>query len=91
MTIRDIKTLSNIIQSRIDLGMQLDSSILNNFEKETKNKNFLFSNSIDFIYEAFNFDKKIRNKSFNKILKIIGKNKSLNSYLIKFADRGLNF
>jgi len=83
MTIRDIKTLSNIIQSRIDLGMQLDSSILNNFEKETKNKNFLF--------EAFNFDKKIRNKSFNKILKIIGKNKSLNSYLIKFADRGLNF
>ena len=91
MTIRDIKTLSNIIQNRIDLGMQLDSSILNNFEKETKNKNFLFSNSIDFIYEVFNFDKKIRNKSFNKILKIIGKNKSLNSYLIKFADRGLNF
>jgi len=91
MTIRDVKTLSNIIQNRIDLGMQLDSSILNDFEKETKNKNFLFSNSIDFIYEVFNFDKKIRNKSFNKILKIIGKNKSLNSYLIKFADRGLNF
>jgi len=91
MTIRDIKTLSNIIQNRIDLGIQLDSSILNDFENETKNKNFLFSNSIDFIYEVFNFDKKIRNKSFNKILKIIGKNKSLNSYLIKFADRGLNF
>ena len=91
MTIRDIKTLSNIIQNRIDLGIQLDSSILNDFENETKNKNFLFSNSIDFIYEVFNFDKKIRNKSFNKILKIIGKNKSLNSYLIKFADRGFNF
>ena len=91
MTIRDIKTLSNIIQNRIDLGIQLDSSILNDFENETKNKNFLFSNSIDFIYEVFNFDKKIRNKSFNKILKIIGKNKSLNSFLIKFADRGFNF
>ena len=91
MTIRDVKTLSNIIQNRIDLGMQLDSSILNDFETKTKNKNFLFSNSIDFIYEVFNFDKKIKNKSFNKILKIIGKNKSLNSYLIKFADRGLNF
>ena len=58
MTIRDIKTLSKIIQNKIDLGMQLDSSILSDFEKETKNKNFLFSNSVDFIYEVFNFDKK---------------------------------
>jgi len=91
MTIRDIKVLSLIIQSKIDLGLQLDSSILDIFEKKTKNKNFLFSNSIDFIYEVFNFDKKIRNKSFNKILKIIGKNKNLTNYLIKLADRGLNF
>ena len=91
MTIRDIKILSEIIQNKIDLGMQLDSSILDNFEKETKIKNFIFSNSIDFIYEVFNFDKKIRNKSFNKILRILGKNKSLTNYLIKFADRGLNF
>jgi len=90
MTIRDIKVLSEIIQNKIDLGMQLDSSILNKFEKETKNKNFLFSKSIDFIYEVFNFDKKIRSKSFNKILKIVGKNKNLSSYFIKFADRGLN-
>jgi 2-octaprenyl-6-methoxyphenol hydroxylase len=91
MTIRDIKVLSEIIQNKIDLGMQLDSSILIEFEKETKNKNFLFSNSIDFIYEAFNFDKKIRNKTFNKILRIVGKNKNLSGYFIKLADRGLNF
>ena len=91
MTIRDIKTLSNIIQNRIDLGIQLDSSILNDFENETKNKNFLFSNSIDFIYEVFNFDKKIRNKSFNNILKVIGKSKSFSGYMVKFADKGLNF
>ena len=91
MTIRDIKVLSRIIQNKIDLGMQLDSSILNEFEKETKNKNFLFSNSIDFIYEAFNFDKKIKNKSFKKILRIIGKNKNLSGYFIKLADEGLNF
>ena len=91
MTIRDIKVLSEIIQNKINLGMQLDSSILKNFEKETKSKNFLFSNSIDFIYETFNFDKKTRTKSFNKILKIIGKNKTLTNYLIKLADKGLNF
>ena len=91
MTIRDIKTLSKIIQNKISLGMQLDSSILNDFEKETKNKNFLFSNSVDFIYEVFNFDKKKKSKSFNKILKIIGKNKNLTNYFIKLADKGLNF
>ena len=91
MTIRDIKVLSEIIQNKINLGMQLDSSILNKFEKETKNKNFIFSNSVDFIYEVFNFDKKIRSKSFNKILKIVGKNKNLSGYFIRLADRGLNF
>ena len=91
MTIRDIKVLSRIIQNKIDLGMQLDSSILNEFEKETKNKNFLFSNSIDFIYEVFNLDTKIKNKNFNKIIKTIGSNKNLLTYFIKLADRGLNF
>jgi len=91
MTIRDIKVLSGIIQNKIDLGIQLDSSILTEFEKATKNKNFLFSNSVDFIYEAFNFDKKIRSKSFNEILRIVGKNKNLSGYLIKIADRGLSF
>ena len=91
MTIRDIKVLSKIIQNKIDLGMQLDSSILNEFTKETQHKNFLFSNSVDFIYEVFNLDKKINGNSFNKILRILGKNKNLSSYFIKLADRGLNF
>ena len=91
MTIRDIKVLSGIIQNKIDLGMHLDSAILSEFEKMTKNKNFIFSSSIDFIYEVFNLDKKTRSKNFNKILKVIGKNKNLTNYLIKLADKGLNF
>jgi 2-octaprenyl-6-methoxyphenol hydroxylase len=91
MTIRDIKVLSEIIQNKIDLGLQLDSSILSEFEKEAKIKNFLFSNSIDFIYEIFNLDKKIESKGFNKVLKVIGKNKNLTNYFIKLADKGLNF
>ena len=91
MTIRDIKVLSKIIQKKIDLGMQLDSLILQDFEKETKNKNFIFSNSIDFIYEVFNYDKGTKNKNLNNILKIIGKNKRLTNFFIKSADKGLNF
>ena len=91
MTIRDIKVLSEIIQKKIDLGIQLDSTILSDFEKETKNKNFLFLNSVDFIHEIFNFDKETKNKSFSEILKIIGKNKNLTNFFIKSADKGLNF
>jgi 2-octaprenyl-6-methoxyphenol hydroxylase len=91
MTIRNIKILSRIIQNKIDLGIQLDSSILIEFEKKTKSKNFIFSQGIDFIHEVFNFDKKTRGKGFNNFLKIMGSNKNLTNYLIKFADKGLNF
>ena len=73
------------------MGMQLDSTILSDFEKETKNKNFLFSNSVDFIYEVFNFDKKLKSKKFNRFLKFFGKNKDLTNFFIKLADKGLNF
>ena len=90
MTIRDIKILSEIIQNKIDLGMQLDSLIFEQFEKKTKHKNFIFSNGIDFIYEFFNFDKKTKDNNLSKILRFIGKNKYLNKTLIKFADNGLN-
>jgi len=91
MTIRDIKILSEIIQSKIELGLQIDCSISNTFEKQTKNKNFVFSNGIDFIYQIFNIEKETKNKNFNRILKVIGKNDNFNNFLIKFADRGINF
>ena len=70
--------------------MQLDSSILSDFEKETKNKTFFFSNGIDLIYEVFNFDKKIRNKNFD-YLKNFKHGFSLTNFFIGLADKGLNF
>ena len=91
MTIRDIKILSSIIQEKIELGLNIDSSILNDFELKAKNKNFVFSNAIDFIYEIFNIDKKITNKNFIRFLKGIGKNDKFNNLLIKFANKGINF
>ena len=90
MTIRDIKVLSEIIQNKIDLGLQLDTLILEEFENKTKNKNFIFSNGINLIYEFFNFDKKREGKNLNKILKYFGTNKNFMSSVIKFADKGLN-
>jgi 2-octaprenyl-6-methoxyphenol hydroxylase len=91
MTVRDLRILTKIIEDKIELGLQLDSSILNEFEKKTKDKNFVFSKAIDLIYESFNLDKKVQNKSFSKILRSIGKNKNLNNYFIKLADAGINF
>ena len=90
MTIRDIENLSKIIQDKINLGLQLDSLVLEEFQKKTKNKNFIFSSGIDFIYEFFNFNKKIKGKNINQILKYIGSNKSFINSIIKFADKGLN-
>ena len=90
MTIRDISVLSKIIQDKIDLGLQLDTFVLEEFEKKTKNKNFIFSNGVDFIYQFFKFDRKIKGKKLNKILKFFGSDKKLMNLIIKFADRGLN-
>ena len=39
--------------------MQLGFTIFEEFEKKTKHMNFIFSNGVDFIYEFFNFDRKI--------------------------------
>ena len=91
MTIRDIKILSEIIQNKIELGLQIDTSILIDFEKQTKHKNFIFSNGIDFIYEFFNIEKKIKHKNLTKILKDIGKNRDFNNLLVKLADKGINY
>ena len=90
MTIRDIKDLSEIIQEKIDLGLQLDTFILEEFQKKTKNKNFIFSSGVNFIYEFFNFEKQVKGQNLNKILKFLGKNKSFTNSIIKFADKGLN-
>ena len=90
MTIRDIHNLSDIIQSKIDLGLELDTFTLEEFERKTKTKNFIFSNGIDFIYEFFNLEKKLKIRNFTKILKVVGKNNNFNNLLIKIADRGIN-
>ena len=90
MTIRDIKILSKIVQNKIDLGMQLDSSIQKEFEKEARHLNFTFSSGIDLVYEFFHFKKNNGNKKLDKIFNYIGKNKIINNALIRLADRGLN-
>ena len=91
MTIRDVSILLNIIKQKIDLGLHLDSSINKQFEKKSKHKNYIFSNSIDLIHEFFNLERKLNNSVLSKSVKLLGKNIFLNKVFTKFADKGLNF
>ena len=91
MTIRDIKILLEIIQNKIDLGLPLNSSVNQEFQNKTKHKNFIFSNGIDFIYEFFNYEGKIKNNFLLNSLKYIGNKNYINNVLKKIADNGLNY
>jgi len=91
MTIRDIKTLIDIISNKISLGLPLDSSVNEEFENTSKHKNFIFSNSIDLIHEFFNFERKTKNKLLSKSIQKLGKNSSINKMFTKIADSGIVF
>ena len=89
MTIRDIIDLSNIIDEKIELGLELNSSIFEEFEKKTKHRNFIFSQGIDLIYNFFDQERKINGKLISNSLKHFGKNKFFIKIFSKFADEGL--
>ena len=89
MTIRDIKILLEIIQNKIDLGLSINSSVNQEFQKNTRHRNFIFSNGIDFIYELFNYEGQMNNSLITRSLKFLGKNNYLNNSLKIIADRGL--
>jgi 2-octaprenyl-6-methoxyphenol hydroxylase len=84
MTLRDIKVLTELIQQRISNGLDLNSSVCSDFQKEIKHKNYLFSSGVDFIYEFFN-----KNQLLSNSIKFLGKNKIFNRTIKKFADIGM--
>ena len=91
MTIRDIKILLNIIKSRLDVGLPLDSSVNKEFQNNLRHKNLIFSSGIDFIYEFFNFERNIKSSFLSKSVKLIGQNTMINKLFTKIADRGVLF
>ena len=89
MSIRDLKFLLTLIKTKLDLGLDLDISICEDFEKKMKHKNFLFSNSIDFIYEIFKFESKLKNSLVSKSIQFLGKKKLANKFFREYADKGI--
>ncbi len=90
MTIRDMKEIHRLIIFKKEHGLDLDLSLSSEFEKNMKDKNYLFSSGIDFIYEFFNLENKINKNIVSKSLKFLGKNKITNNFFTKLADSGLN-
>ena len=89
MTIRDIKTIYKLIKFKKEHGLDLDTSICSDFEKSSRDKNYLFSNGIDLIYEFFNFENRLNINNLSKSVKYLGKNKIVNNFFTKFADKGI--
>ncbi len=88
MTIRDIKILLEIIESKSSLGLNLDSSVNYEFEKKSKHKNYIFSNSIDLVHEFFNFERKTNTSFLSKSVQLLNKNSKIKKLFTKIADRG---
>ena len=80
--------LVKIMQFKIDHGLDLDVSVCIDFEKKTKHKNYLFSNSIDFVHEYFKLEYKMRTTFLSKIVKFLGEKKLTNNFFTKLADNG---
>ena len=90
MTIRDIKMLSYLIDEKIELGLELDESLFQDFQIKTKHLNYTFGIGIDFIHEFFKIDNKTNNLLSSSIFRIIGKNRILKKYATLIADKGIN-
>ena len=89
MTIRDIIKLNEILDKKIDLGMQIDKNIYKEFENKTKSLNLVFSTGVDFIYEFFRFNKNVVPGPISKkIFSLINKNEKLKDISIKYANFG---
>ena len=80
MTIRDIKSLINIIDENIKLGINDGEIIAQKFQEKNKHLNFMYGLGIDYINHFFNFDSKFKNNLSEPIFRILKGNKFLNNY-----------
>ena len=92
MILRDLLNLEKILKDKFNLGLDIGSTdILNEFSRETKPKNFIYSIGIDVIRNCFNS----RNSSFqnirNRFIKKINKNDFAKNIFYNIADKGIGF
>ena len=68
---------------------KLDFGLNNNeFQKNIRHKNLIFSHGIDLIHEFFNIDRKLKSNFLSKSVKLINKYPVINKIFTKIADKG---
>ena len=80
MTIRDIRSLSNILDENIRLGINDGELIAKKFEENNKHLNFMYGLGIDTINSFFKIDSKLSNTLSEPIFKFLKGNRFLNNY-----------
>ena len=91
MTLRDMKLFSNIIDYKLNYGLEIDRSALLEFRDKTKHLNYIFGAGINFIYEFFKLDNKLDGILSNNLLSFFDKNDFFKRSSITIANKGLNF
>ncbi len=80
MTIRDIKSLTKILEENLKLGINDGETIAQIFQEKNKHLNFIYGLGIDTINSFFKIDSKFKNNFSNPIFKILKGNKLLNNF-----------
>ena len=80
MTIRDIKSLSNILDENIKLGIDDGEIIAQKFQEKNKHLNFIYGLGIDVLNSFFKLDNRLENNLSEPIFKILKNNIFLNNY-----------
>ena len=80
MTIRDIKSLSNILDENIKLGIDDGEMIAQIFQQKNKHLNHIYGLGIDALNSFFKLDNRLENNLSEPIFKILKNNKFLNKY-----------
>ena len=74
MTLRDLKLFSNIINNKLNYGLEIDTSTLLEFRDKTKHLNYIFGIGINFINEFFNLDNKLDGILSDNLLSFFDRN-----------------
>ena len=91
MTLRDLKLISNIIDNKLNDGLEINKHTLIEFKDKSKHFNFIFGVGINLIEEFFKLDGKLEGKLSEHIFRFLDKSKFFKKNSISVANKGINF
>ena len=92
MTIRDLKSLDEVLTEKINLGFDIGSyDILSKYSKKIKSRNFAFSIGLDFLKSSFSVKNEYFKSIRNNTIKKINSNGFIKSVFFDIANKGFRF